>query len=417
MKRSSIHLDSLLINAPYMVKNRPALLSKSSGFTLIELMVALLLGILVVVAATSVFVSGRRAYGTTQAINRIQENHRLIFEMMASDIRSASSYLCPSLDDPVWQVGNKNAAGGDKQALRYLLAIGMEGNSEIALQGRPNVDTSQDSIVLAMDFASGGSQNAIDKQYYAIDVHKSPNANLKLINGLDAAQLKRGDDPNLIAACNVDVAIVFGINGSQLSGNTIPVTTGAGVTDRCGGGFTRNPETISDCAATTDPKVAYCFTGKPSIKLSAAEKERCGEWGSSQAFVVNLADYDPTAQHANVWYVDKEGNLINPARGGRMVSGISKLELRYKLRDSNHYVDADTIRTNSRAFDFNKRRGGGHTETPISATGFHSDWKKVESVHLKMTFQDPDAAKGTDGQPLQRTMETYIAVRSHMLEY
>src|SRR3546814_391989 len=56
------------------------------GFTLIELMVAMVLGLLVVAAAGSLFMSSRKVYGTTASINRIQENQRIAFEMLARDV-------------------------------------------------------------------------------------------------------------------------------------------------------------------------------------------------------------------------------------------------------------------------------------------------------------------------------------------
>src|SRR3546814_4605218 len=64
------------------------------GFTLIELMVAMVLGLLVVAAAGSLFMSSRKVYGTTASINRIQENQRIAFEMLARDVREAGGNPC-----------------------------------------------------------------------------------------------------------------------------------------------------------------------------------------------------------------------------------------------------------------------------------------------------------------------------------
>src|SRR3546814_19863808 len=62
------------------------------GFTLIELMVAMVLGLLVVAAAGSLFMSSRKVYGTTASINRIKENQRIAFAMLARDIRDAGGH-------------------------------------------------------------------------------------------------------------------------------------------------------------------------------------------------------------------------------------------------------------------------------------------------------------------------------------
>lgn len=66
----------------------------SRGFTLIELMIAMLLGLLVVAAAGAIFVSNRQAYVATESLGRVQESARTAFELMARDIREAGGNPC-----------------------------------------------------------------------------------------------------------------------------------------------------------------------------------------------------------------------------------------------------------------------------------------------------------------------------------
>ena len=65
-----------------------------SGFSLIELMIALLIGTLVVAAASGLFLSNKRTYATTETLSRIQENSRVAFELMAREIREAGGSAC-----------------------------------------------------------------------------------------------------------------------------------------------------------------------------------------------------------------------------------------------------------------------------------------------------------------------------------
>ena len=67
-----------------------------TGLSLVELMIALALGLLVVLAAIGLFASNRAVYGNTEALARIQENARAGFEMMARDIREADGTACRS---------------------------------------------------------------------------------------------------------------------------------------------------------------------------------------------------------------------------------------------------------------------------------------------------------------------------------
>lgn len=64
------------------------------GVSLIELMIALILGLLVSAAAIGMFLSNSRTHNATQSLSRIQENARIAFELMARDIREGSGNPC-----------------------------------------------------------------------------------------------------------------------------------------------------------------------------------------------------------------------------------------------------------------------------------------------------------------------------------
>ena len=66
----------------------------AEGLTLIELMIAMLLGLLIVGAAIGIFVSNSQAYRSTQNLSRIQETGHIAFEMLAKDIREAGANPC-----------------------------------------------------------------------------------------------------------------------------------------------------------------------------------------------------------------------------------------------------------------------------------------------------------------------------------
>ena len=55
------------------------------GVSLIELMIALLLGLVVSAAAGGIFLANKRVYASTETLNRIQENTRVSFEIMARE--------------------------------------------------------------------------------------------------------------------------------------------------------------------------------------------------------------------------------------------------------------------------------------------------------------------------------------------
>jgi type IV pilus assembly protein PilW len=65
-----------------------------AGFGLIELMIALVLGLLVIGAAFAVFQSNQNTYRANEGQNRIQESVRTAFEMMSRDLRAAGGGPC-----------------------------------------------------------------------------------------------------------------------------------------------------------------------------------------------------------------------------------------------------------------------------------------------------------------------------------
>jgi type IV pilus assembly protein PilW len=62
--------------------------------SLVELMVSLALGLLVVLAASMVFIGSRQANRTTDGLGRMQETARNAFELMARELREAGSNPC-----------------------------------------------------------------------------------------------------------------------------------------------------------------------------------------------------------------------------------------------------------------------------------------------------------------------------------
>ena len=79
-------------------RHMPKSMSPLAGFTLIELMVAMLLGLIVIAGVTSVFLANQRTYRTNQALGDVQDGSRIAFELMARDIRNAGLNPCNNGD-------------------------------------------------------------------------------------------------------------------------------------------------------------------------------------------------------------------------------------------------------------------------------------------------------------------------------
>ena len=71
-----------------------SLKDKQSGLTLIELLIAMLIGTLLILGATSMFIANKRVYKEVDFQGRLAENARFGMEMMIRDLRMAGFMGC-----------------------------------------------------------------------------------------------------------------------------------------------------------------------------------------------------------------------------------------------------------------------------------------------------------------------------------
>ncbi|MAY42818.1 MULTISPECIES: PilW family protein [unclassified Neptuniibacter] len=62
--------------------------AKEKGFSLVELMIALVLGLFVIGGVISVFIGSSQSFRSNEALSRVQENGRFALELIAQDIRN-----------------------------------------------------------------------------------------------------------------------------------------------------------------------------------------------------------------------------------------------------------------------------------------------------------------------------------------
>lgn len=69
-------------------------MKNQKGFSLVELMVSLVLGLLLIGGVLSIFLSNQQTFRSNEGLSRLQENARISFELMARDIRQAGGTPC-----------------------------------------------------------------------------------------------------------------------------------------------------------------------------------------------------------------------------------------------------------------------------------------------------------------------------------
>ena len=87
--------------------------SKQEGVSLVELMVALVLGLFLIFGAVMIYSKSRTTYRTTEAVARLQETARYAFDTIEPDVRMASYWGLASRAD---YIVNSAVPGDDRPA-------------------------------------------------------------------------------------------------------------------------------------------------------------------------------------------------------------------------------------------------------------------------------------------------------------
>lgn len=110
---------------------------RQAGFTLIELMISLVLGLVVVAAAIMLFLTGVRSQAMQQGISDLQDNANFGLNYITQDVRLANlNTVAAKMDDELLYGGivlsTKNLPAGLSSTDVALLSVGSEGASNVA---------------------------------------------------------------------------------------------------------------------------------------------------------------------------------------------------------------------------------------------------------------------------------------------
>lgn len=99
-----------------------------NGLTLLELMIAMVIGILLLMGTVTMFISNKQSYKVQEEMGRLQENARFATEMLIRDIRMAGYSGCA--DDILKVVNHVN--GGNTDTNLYSMSDAVEGSENAA---------------------------------------------------------------------------------------------------------------------------------------------------------------------------------------------------------------------------------------------------------------------------------------------
>jgi len=351
------------------MKSGYSFFGRSSGFSLVELMIAMLLGLFLIGGVISVFLSNKQVYRQNENLARMQENARYAFEVVGRDIREAAGIPCGS-NMPTGNVLNNSATNWWTNWGNGIQ--GYEGTQTLPAKatgtGTAQRVNGTDAVVI---------YSATEDSGVVVTDHDPTAAQFKV--NTTAHGFADGD---IVLVCDYKQAAIFQITSASSSNVTIVHNTGNTVAP---GNCSKGLGFPTVCTTNGTP---YTF--------------------ESGGFLTKLS--------ANAWYIGVNG------RGGRslyrvridnkntngtcgtggskptscttteeMAEGITDMQIQYLAKDASgnlptSYVDADSV----------------------------TDWTRVVATRLVFTLQSLESV-GTNTAPLTRTWNTVITLRNRNL--
>lgn len=323
------------------------------GFSLVELMIALVLGLIVTGAVLATFAANSRTYAASESLGRVQENARATFELMSRDIREAAGNICNSKLIPVNVVNNFATSP-------YTDFAGGLSGSDVLAGG-----FQRDTLVL---------KSAIDGGL-TVDADNSTNVNINTDE--DATALKNGD---IVLVCDPEAAAIFQVtNPPTVNGNIKIQSSNSDVP----GNSTNCLAADGNCGNGSLKRYAF------GCQAGTFQNGKCKN-GQIPSFISKLTSMS--------WYLangSKNGTSLYRRLDGptplvaEVAEGVIGMELEY-LVDTSY-----------------------KTATVVQAA---DSWKNVRAIRVRLTFEGEDrsAATGGTGQGLRRTVAYTVALRNRL---
>lgn len=317
--------------------------SVSYGFNLVELMIAMVLGLVILAGVTSLFINNQQTYRTQTALSNAQESGRLAFELMARYIRMAGSTGCPDTG----RVVNVLQAGGANDAWwigPFTSAIQGYSASD-ALPATTSVKQIPNSDAVVIHGASGSS--------FAVENDNPKSATLKL-NG--NPPFKQGQ---VLIVCDANQASIFQVTNINTNGKDFSLVhnTGNAVSPgNCSKSLGRsdwNPSTSASSSnngnngntANTSCQAPINTTATEPADYTYGADSTVSAYSSTLYFLGSNPDGVPA-----LYQLTQDGS--NTSTPQELVDGISRMTLRYGV-DNNSDGQVDSYEQASAVTNWN----------------------------------------------------------------
>lgn len=394
-----------------------------SGFTLIELMIAMLLGLIVVAGVISIFLAGQRSYRTNQALGEVQDGSRIAFEMMAQDIRKAGLTGCNS-KAPVANLLNNGPVGSGGAPDWWvdfdhpIVGYG-QGTAEDPASQTTAV-TGSDSLILLSAADSGFSVNATNDKGKK-DEDKKNKADDSAFSVYESnVDLQDGD---IVLMCDPGQAALFQISSAKGPEQTFdvvatPPNTGPGPGPGPGPGHDKNNIIGSILGSVLGIGPAAAAPKPPGPRPGPGPGPAPGppNAGQSPGNCTTGMAYPTVCGKGNP-YPFQDNALVAPLRavdwyvGTNHAGGQSLYRISLQNVSGKPTPTAAEMVRNVTAMVLLYHQG---QDPSFVAAKDVTNWAAVNAVRVALTVVSEDQHASTGGTALQRTFATTLTLRNRV---
>ncbi len=290
------------------------------GLTLIELMIALVLGLLLVAGIIQVFVSNKQTYRITEAHSILQDNARFSLELLSRDIRSAGYSGCRAIenlnvvtiaDSPVTAMSSDSIITGNEGKTSSSWSPALNANFGTVVE-------ETDVITIQRGENCGGN---------LVGNVSSSNGNIQIYTP-NACSISAGD---VVMISDCEDAHIFRATNSSNSGNIQTISHAS--SENQANHFCKSYSSL--------PSTGSCDTGQDKLYTYDAEVSL---FRSYSYFIRNNANNVPSL------YRYDHNSLAGSNNPVELIEGIEDMQVIYGIDDNNDDIidrteNAETINT------------------------------------------------------------------------
>lgn len=335
---------------------------RSPGFTMIELMVSMVLGLVIIGGATSLILANRQSYRTNEALSQVQESARTAFELLARDVREAGYSGCDS-NGRMANVLQPPPSGGLFWWQTWFGMAGYDGD-----QANPAISFTESPAAPRIVGTDSVILQGIQGTGLTIEFQEETSANFK-INATTTDFV----DNDVLIVCDFDHAVMVQVTNYNSNNVTVVHDTGNGSGVAVPGNCSKGMGYPTICSTNGNP-----YTFGPNSQIARMS--------------------------AVAWYI---GNNGRAAEGGRslyrrrlgagaaiqteeVVAGVSNMQLLYREQGFDEFRPAASIGT----------------------------WTNVNAVQIELTLQSADQRVTTDNTVnagrVERSFTNIVTLRNRV---